>query len=204
MTTHLLLIFTLSLCGGAFAQSDIPCTAGTPIQQQSRTRMKHRGEPSTVTPSTVNLLEMLTWKAPAKVASSPAVRKSNTPIDPKETQAFTLEGDLWRIQTEANDCDFHMELAAPGAGPTADRVIVEIPQDSTFTATRKSILKKLADEGVQFPAPIMTKPIRVHVTGFAFYDAFHFSNADPQRGRDHGTAFVGTLWELHPVWSVGF
>ena len=62
-----------------------------------------------------------------------AVRKSNTPIDPKESQAFTLKGDLWRILTEANDCDFHLEPSA--AGPTADRVIVEIPQDSSFMAT---------------------------------------------------------------------
>ena len=83
-------------------------------------------------------------------------------------------------------------------------MIVEIPQDSTFTATRRAILKKLADLGVHFPAPVMKKPIHIRVTGFAFYDAFHFSNADPQRGHDHGTAFVGTLWELHPVLSVEF
>jgi hypothetical protein len=36
---------------------------------------------------------------------------------------------------------------------------------------------------------------RLRVTGFAFYGGFHYSNADPQHGRDHGTAFVGTLRE---------
>jgi hypothetical protein len=63
-----------------------------------------------------------------------------------------------------------MELAAPGAGPSADRVIVEYRRIQLPPATRKSILKKLADGGVHFPAPVMTKPIRIHVTGFAFYD----------------------------------
>jgi hypothetical protein len=92
------------------------------------------------------------------------VRKSNTPIDPKETQAFTLDGDLRRILTEANDCDFHLEISAPGAGPAADRVIVELPPDSTFTTTRTAILKKLTDAGVHFPAPVMKTPIQIRVT----------------------------------------
>jgi hypothetical protein len=48
------------------------------------------------------------------------------PIDPKENQVFTVEGDLWRVVVEANDCDFHLELSAPGAGIAADRVIVEV------------------------------------------------------------------------------
>jgi glycine/serine hydroxymethyltransferase len=38
MTTLLRLIFTLAFCWVAFPQSDIPCTAGTPIQRQSRTK----------------------------------------------------------------------------------------------------------------------------------------------------------------------
>jgi hypothetical protein len=83
-------------------------------------------------------------------------------------------------------------------------VIVERPEDSTFNATRVSILKKLADAGVHFPAPVMKTPIPIRVIGFAFYDSFHSSNSDPQRGHDHGAAFVGTLWELHPVLSVEF
>jgi hypothetical protein len=99
-------------------------------------------------PDTATVLEVLTWRAQAKAASSTAVRKSNTPIDPKEMRAFTWERDLWRTLTETNDCDFHLEISASGAGPAADRVIVEIPQDSTFTATRMCILKKLTDAGV--------------------------------------------------------
>src|ERR1039458_3162351 len=98
----------------AAAQSNSPCAATTPVQQQSRTKLKHRVPPSSPAATTVTVQEILQWTAPKGVAASPAVRRSNTAIDPKEAQIFTLEGDLWRIVTEANDCDFHLELAAPG------------------------------------------------------------------------------------------
>jgi hypothetical protein len=147
---------------------------------------------------------MLMWEAPAKALSSPAARRSNNPIDPKESQVFSVEGDLWRVAVEANDCDLHLELSAPGAGPAADRIIVEISQDPPYAATRRALLRHLAANHITIGGPVLTKPLRVHVTGFAFYDAFHFYSADPQRGHDHGTAFVGTLWEIHPVWQVTF
>ena len=150
-----------------FTQSSVPCTATTPIEKQSRTKMKHRTPPFSGTATAVTVSQMLAWKAPALVASSAAVRKSNNPIDPKERRGFTLDGDLWRILTDANDCDFHMELSAPDAGPNADRVIVEVPDDPPFQATRQ-ILKQLADRGVAFPAPLMKKPIRVMSLGLRF------------------------------------
>jgi hypothetical protein len=148
--------------------------------------------------------EILQWKAPKGVAASPATRRSNTAVDPKEAQTFILEGDLWRIATEANDCDFHLELAAPGAGPTADRVVVEVPQDEPYSAIRQAILSHLMAKGAKFGGPVLKKPIRIRVTGYAFYDGSHFSNSDPQRGHDHGTAFVGSLWELHPIGNAEF
>jgi hypothetical protein len=60
MTTRLRLVFALALSWAAFAQSDITCTAGTPIAQQSRTKMKHRSGPATGTPTPTTVLEMLT------------------------------------------------------------------------------------------------------------------------------------------------
>src|SRR5437870_2465472 len=203
MLTTLRLMLSIALLGSVASAQSTACTATTPIKKQSRTTMKHRTQPVTGAPTAITVAEMLAWKAPAHVSSS-AVRASNKPIDPKETQAFTLEGDVWRVVLEANDCDFHMELSAPEAGPTTDRVIVEVPDEQAFQATRQMILKQLADQAVTFPAPLMSKQIRAHVTGFAFYDGFHFSNANPQRGHDHGTASVGPLWELHPVSDIPF
>jgi hypothetical protein len=40
---------------------------------------------------------------------------------------------------------------------------------------------------------------KVTVTGYAFYDASHWSKNDQQRGVNHGTKYVATIWELHPV-----
>jgi len=142
------------------------------ITKQSRSKMKHRLEPAHSSPNRVQVAQILQWKTPAGVPSSVAVRKSAVPIDPRESQVFTVEGDLWRIVAEGNDCDFHLELSAPGAGPSADRVIVEVPQE--FGSTRASILQKLAANNLKFPAPIMKKSIRLTVTGLAFFDAFHF------------------------------
>ena len=187
----------------ALAQSTVACTPTTPVQKQPRTQLKHRSIPTGITPLATTISEMLKWKAPAHI-SSPAVRESNSPIDPREKQVFTVSGDLQRVIMEDNDCDFHLEISASGTGPTADRVIVEVPQDPLFQSFRQAILQKLSQQGIKFPAPVMRKPIPITVTGFAFYDAFHFDTADPQRGHDHGSAFVGTLWELHPVWNVTF
>jgi hypothetical protein len=185
----------------ALAQTDTACVAGTPIAKQSRTKLKHR-VPAAGASTPTTILEMFKWKAPAN--RPPATRRSNSPIDPKESKVFALEGDLWRVVTEAKDCDFHLELTTPGAGPTADRVIVEVPQDKSFDQVRQVLLRQLAAHGARIGGPILKKAIRVAVTGLGFYDGFHFSNADPQRGHDHGTAFVGTLWELHPVWEIKF
>src|ERR1700720_677827 len=153
-------LFAIVFCG-AFARGrpGAPCSPGTLVAKQSRSKMKHRPQPSADKATTVPIANILRWNTPAGVASSPATRKSMSPIDPRESQIFTVEGDLWRIVTEANDCDFHLELSAPGAGPTADRVIVEIPQE--FAATRASLIQELAAHNLKFPAPLMKRPIRL-------------------------------------------
>ena len=200
------LVLVSVLCASisaAIAQSDVACTPTTPIAQQSRTKLKHRSIPAGPAPQATTIGNILKWKAPARI-SSPAVRASNSPIDPQENQIFSVSGDLQRVIMEDNDCDFHLEMSAPGAGPMADRIIVEVPQDAPYKPVRQAILQKLAQSGISFPAPVMVKTIPIQVTGFGFYDAFHFATADPQRGHDHGSAFVGTLWELHPIWNVSF
>ena len=200
---RLLLVIAIG-SGPVFARSRTTCVATTPVANQSRTKLKHRPPGRHATPSTTSIPAMLNWKAPAKAASSATVRRSNSPIDPKESEAFTVEGDLWRVVVEANDCDLHLELSAPGAGVATDRVIVEVPQVAAYAAVRQAFLTELARRGATVGGPALQRPVRLRVTGFAFYDGFHFSNGDPQRGHEHGSAFVGTLWEIHPVWRVEF
>ena len=109
------------------------------------------------------------------------------------------------MNVEANDCDFHLEISGVGGSSTDDRIIVEIPQAPKFLAARNALLQELTAHGVRLKAqtPLATS-IRVQVLGFSFYDAWHYSSNDPQRGHAHGSAQVGSLWEIHPVWAIIF
>jgi hypothetical protein len=81
----------------------------------------------------ISLEDIFTWTSPPCI-NLIRVRSSNRVIDPDENQAFTIEGEVWRVKPEASDCDFHVEMAAPGRGASARRVIVEMPQDSAFNS----------------------------------------------------------------------
>jgi hypothetical protein len=109
------------------------------------------------------------------------------------------------VNVERNDCDFHLEISAVGGNSTDDRIIVEIPQGPRFLGARNGLLQALTAHGVKLKAqtPLAT-PIRIQVLGFSFYDAWHFSSNDPQHGHAHGSAPVGSIWEIHPVWAIIF
>ena len=199
------ILLNVLACGCLFccrSWADVTCAPTTLIGNQSRTDMKHRGPGlQSVSLNQTSVTDMLNWSNPATIS-----RTSNSPIDPRENQAFTMKGDLWRVKIEGNDCDFHLELSAPGDSSGADRVIVEIPQGSNFVQIRDSLIQALiaAGEGdLRHRTTIdLSQSIPIQVTGFAFFDAFHYSRANPKRGHGHGTAMVGTIWELHPVWQL--
>jgi hypothetical protein len=170
--------------------------------------------------------EVLNWKQPTGL-SSRVVRGSHKAIDDRENKVYVLEGNLWRVALEGNDCDLHLELSDLGKGKSSDRVIVEIPQE--YASTRDELLALLPErersriskarpnsKGNYRPVNL-SSPLRIRVTGYAFYDTYHYpvrwQTSEPgrcafspeqlhQRGRDHGTCDVGTIWELHPVWKL--
>jgi hypothetical protein len=205
----------------AAAVAENPCAPSTLVAKQKRTDMKHREPASTGThiePTTV--AEMISWEQPDELPDRD-VRSSNSAIDPREEEVFALEGDLWRIAEEANDCDYHLEISAPGKNNKAGRVIVEVPNDPAFAEARHNVLEaltaadrtKLENSG----EVVLDESVRLKLTGYAFFDAFHyspqFSATHPgkchftkaeklQRGNSHGTCMVATLWELHPVWKL--
>ena len=118
--------------------ADVVCSPTTAIDHQSRTQLKHRGpNVQNVSFTQVTVEDMLNWPNPAQI-----VRTSNSPIDNRENQAFTLFGDIWRVKVEDNDCDFHVEMSAPGNSQDADRVIVEIPQGPQFVQVRNSLITR--------------------------------------------------------------
>jgi hypothetical protein len=193
-------VFLLLIALTTFANADVPCSPTTPVANQIRTSLKHRTTGfQNVGLRTVSVEDMLAWPNPINIS------RSDNPIDPRENQEFTLSGDLWRVAIEDNDCDFHLEIAPTGAGNAADRVIVEIPQGAPFTALRNRLQKALDDAqdgAISTSATTLKHSIPITVSGLAFFDAFHYSKKNPKRGHGHGTKFVGTIWELHPVFAV--
>lgn len=128
---------------------------------------------------------------------------------------------------EGNDCDFHLEIAGVGKGKAAQRVIAEIPAEDTaareqllallLADTRSKLLNAQPDSKGNYRKLNLTQAVPMKVTGYAFFDAHHYSvnwknskggscHFTPQqvhhRGSSHGTCYVGSIWELHPIWKV--
>lgn len=181
------------------AYADLPCKPTTPIGSQQRTKLKHRA-PVTTTPANTSVTQVIGWSLPGTLGET-AVKRSVDPIDPHEQKVFTLRGDIWIAKTEGNDCDYHVELSAPGGSVDAPRIIVEIPQERK--AVRAALIKALKDAGQgdlgSHKTVTINKSVPVTVTGFGFIDGYHWSKKNPKTGNNHGSANVATLWELHPV-----
>jgi hypothetical protein len=200
------IVFTLSLVLSATqgAAADITCTATKTVPQQNRTRMKHRNPPSSSSIPAVTTVTAIIAASPAVGTSATGFRTAVGPLDPRENAAVILKGDLWQINIEPNDCDFHLEISEVGGTAASDRVIVEIPQTARFTAARNAFLQGLHAAGVSLHSrTTLTQPIRVQVLGFMFFDAWHFSVTN-HRGNNHGSAQVDSIWEVHPVWGIIF
>jgi len=186
------------------AAADITCTATKTVPNQNRTRMKHRTPPSSSSSPTLTTVAAMIAASPAGGTTTHGFRTAVGPIDPRENAVVIVKGDLWQINVEPNDCDFHLEISEIGGTSTSDRVIVEIPQTARFTATRNAFLRGLHAAGVRLRSRTpLTHPIRVQVLGFMFFDAWHFSATNP-RGNNHGSAQVDSIWEVHPVWGIIF
>ena len=168
-----------------------------------RWNVKHRAE-SRTRPTSVTVDDMLQWPDPDHI-SDENVRKKDDPkdlLDSHESEVRELEGDVWVLKIEDNDCDWHMELSAPGAGAKAARVIVEVPQGDGFEQVRTSVASLVAVRDIKDQCFKFTKPARVRITVIGFFDGHHWSEKHPHVGWRHGSDFVKTLWELHPVWDV--
>jgi hypothetical protein len=166
----LVLGLVLSVVHGA--RADIACTATKTVPKQNRTRMKHRTPPTGSSSPILTTVGGMIAASPAIGTATAGFRTAVGPIDPRENAVLTLKGDLWAINIEPNDCDFHLEVSEVGGSVDADRVIVEIPQTAPFVAARNALLNKLHAAGVTLHARTkLTHPIRVQILGFSFYDA---------------------------------
>jgi hypothetical protein len=191
------------LCASPTEISPLPAPT-TAVANQSRTALKHRKRPflyGAIHASVLNIIA-LNQQLPVGVKSA-SVREQNVPISPIERNIYTVEGDLWRVTMEDNDDDYHLEISARGARRTADRIIIEIPPDPAYIGTRRKLLSLLPGNYIFKPKtlPHFKQPIPIRVTGYAFFDGHHWSKKSI-RGSKHGSAYVATLWEIHPAWNV--
>lgn len=187
------------------ALADISCAPTQPLQQQNRTHMKHRTPAGTNPGVALTTVENMVAASPAAGVTVAGFRRADRPIDQRELQVVSLKGDLWQFNIEPNDCDFHLEISGVGKTANEDRVIVEIPQGPAFVRARNALLQQLQAASITLRARThLTRPIRIQVLGYVFYDAWHFSSNNPQRGHGHGSAQVGSLWEIHPVRAIIF
>jgi hypothetical protein len=179
----------------------------TPLSQQKRGPVKKKKPAADISITNIEVLDVFDWELPANIEST-KVRNSKKIVDPRETQAFKLTGDLWRVKFEMNDCDLHLEMTRPGGDSNDNRIIVEIPADKFAKPARTAVLDKLTElkkarqvkkNGMDFKSAV---PITI--TGTAFFDGTHWTKRNPKVGHGHGTKFVKSLWELHPVFRVSF
>jgi hypothetical protein len=203
-TVLVVLLIAQFACASPIEISPLPPPTQA-VENQSRTALKHRKRPflygaiHTAVPNIIALNQQL----PVGVKNA-SVRKQNVPISPVERNVYTVEGDLWRVTMESNDDEYHLEISARGAARTSKRIIVEIPPDSSYAGTRRKLLSLLPENYVFKPKTLRDfkqQAVPIRVTGYAFFDGAHWSKKSI-RGNKHGTAYVATLWEIHPAWKV--
>jgi hypothetical protein len=171
------------------------CSPTTACNNQERWQLKHRMPSVVGQAQQVSVADMLTWPDPQNIADT-AVRKSTSPIDDKEKNVYSLEGDVWIAKRAPDDCDVHMEITSVDGTNTGKRIIAEIPSNEYFDKIRQVVMPKLGGSTGH-----LTKSFRVKITGLGFFDASHWTSKNPV-GNHHGSAAVGTLWEIHPVLNL--
>jgi hypothetical protein len=187
------------------------CPCDTTKGNHLRKGVKNRPIPSSVhAKRTVKMREMMrVWDI-----TNDEFEREPAHTYPREDTVFTVVGYLHRTNIASDDCDFHIEIASSKAHG-AKHIIVEIPNTQEYCALRQQFLngvigKEKVVNGVTSTidkigttAIIFKNPPRVTVTGYAFLDTGHWSAADHHRGNgSHGSEYVSSLWELHPVIDI--
>ena len=194
------------LCLSWQARADVTCTPSKPLPDQNRTVMKHRPPPKGVQPHAATIADMLAWPLPPGMKRK--MRKTDSVMDPREEQAYVVEGNLWRVKLSEDDCDFHLELGPAGGRKSDERVVAEIPQGAPFLAAREALIAAIPEAGTLKPdedAKLKANQTgRVRITGYAFCDLEHYTPKNLKQGTGHGGKRVMTLWEIHPVWKIEF
>lgn len=182
---------------------------------RGRVQMTHRAPaPRRTLIADTAVATMAVWAAPSGLDDR-ARRELDAALDPFEERAFTLTGDIWRVRYD-DACNLQLEVSAPGARARDPRVIAMIPVGAAYDRARATVLGQIPPGGPPGTpgttvfaggarrALDLTEPLRVTLTGYAYFDVAHWSAGRGVRGVLHGSPRVATLWELRPVWRADF
>jgi hypothetical protein len=180
----------LSSCSGGgnstITGADIcSCVPRQPASADYRHAAKHVPLP-TGAPSEVTVGDILAFPQGAEPAR-------DAPRSGRELKLFHVAHAFVQLAwVNPGDCDVHIEISDSPI-KVAARVIVETPVDSEYCSARRAIVTKLAAHGfslgTDLPGGELPAAIPADVTGLAFQDFSH----------KRGSAFVKTVWELHPA-----
>jgi len=157
-------------------------------------------------PATPALIsQMLTGWAPRSLTS----RDACAPRAGREDTVVVVTGWARRLRLHESDGDWHIELTEAATTPVTSCIIAEIPAETYGVIYRRArgALAALLDTTRLSRSGDVDPPVRVQLTGAAFYDGYH--QKQPTGGGaayalQHGrcNSSLRALWEVHPVYRV--
>ena len=189
-------IAPLVLCAPALAQTHPACGS----EHRYRWKQKVDTTLTAVAVETTTVGQMLAhWTARAIGHANWCTERAD-----RETRVFTLVAWVRFVKEESHDDDWHVELTSNRASPRTSCIVAEIPSDdygTMFAAVRDSFLAVTGMGGVREKGDTVRPPVKIRVTGPAFYDGWHGS-ATGARGHGHCNKSKRALWEIHPVYRI--
>jgi hypothetical protein len=136
-----------------------------------------------------------------------------------EGDIVTIQGFLYLVATEDNDCEYHIQISnkprTASDKPQADDqcVIVEVARPDAFSdpalraraeAVREFVRSRLTAGKEPGAGNVMAHATFVKVTGQLFFDDAHLKSDGTIELRGKKGMKSQTLWELHPVVDLQF
>jgi len=197
MKRKLLILFLFAVTSVLLAQKD-PCNCNetTPIDRQHRTKAKHVTNYGAYARAKYNITpdDVTGWQDLYSTFTRNANKDTERILETPEDSLFVLDGYMYFVKQEANDCDYHIEIG-PKSIKSKRRIIVEVSQENCDL--QQKIMEYIVSNGFKLNKQF-TKGLPCTVIGLGFYDAAHKPN-------HHGGNYTHkTSWELHPVKSIEF
>ena len=155
------------------------------------------------TPALISQI-LIGW-APRSLTS----RDACAPRAGREDSVVVVTGWVRRMRLHESDGDWHIELTEAATTPVTSCIIAEIPAEAygVIYGRARGALAALVDTTQLSPSGDVDPPVRVQLTGAAFYDGYHRKQPTGARSAyplQHGrcNSSLSALWEVHPVYQV--